>query len=380
MKVSTRLLQGALSVLATSQGEKKTVTLTPGANTLILTTMAPTGSTRASLLANAEEDDIQACALPAHMLMNLAGAAGVDVFEIRPDKSPTIVRAVAGASNTALNIIEPSDHVLLDPATAPAERTTFSLPLNVLAAAIARVQHAAASPAKTATLAHTMVQFAVTPEGNLITAALDGTRLSWMRVGIPDWDGPSVNLLFPQTRALEKLLALAPEAVAHVMVANSKILVAVKADGIMTEVVLNTAELSYPDWQSLLRQHDIKPTVIGVAKLKALRDLFAKAHTICPTKKIGLKVKGKQLLIAAQAEAVRHVDAITLESVEGLAEDGDFTMYTSPESIRDALDAVASWTDAESVRLGFAAPNKPLIIGVPGYEYSNYVWSMVKEG
>ena len=84
MKVSTKNLQGVLGLLATSQGEKKTVTLRPGQNALTLTTASPVGSVRASLLAAAEEDDIQNCALPAHILTSLAGAATVDVFEIRP--------------------------------------------------------------------------------------------------------------------------------------------------------------------------------------------------------------------------------------------------------------------------------------------------------
>src|SRR5690606_8446837 len=112
MKVSTKILQGTLALLATSQGEKKTVTLRPGTNNLTLTTASPVGSVRASLLAAAEEDDIQNCALPAHILTNLAGAATVDVFEIRPGRTATTVSAIAGTSNTSLNIIEELDSVL----------------------------------------------------------------------------------------------------------------------------------------------------------------------------------------------------------------------------------------------------------------------------
>ena len=43
MKVSTKILQGTLALLATSQGEKKTVTLRPGQNALTLTTASPAG-------------------------------------------------------------------------------------------------------------------------------------------------------------------------------------------------------------------------------------------------------------------------------------------------------------------------------------------------
>ena len=380
MKVSTKILQGTLALLATSQGEKKTVTLRPGQNALTLTTASPVGSVRASLLAAAEEDDIQNCALPAHILASLAGAATVDVFEIRPGRTATTVSAIAGASNTSLNIIEELDSVLLDPATAPAERTTFSLPLNVLAAAIARVQHAAADPKRNASLAHTMIQFIITEQGNLITCALDGGRLATVRVGIPDWEGTPVNLLFPQTKALERLLTIAPTATAHVMVANEKILIAAKTDGVATEVVLNTAAVAYPNWQELLKGQGIgKPAIIAGVNLKALRDLFNRAHTICPSLKIGIRIKGKQLAIAAQAEAIKHVDAITLDDVKGLDEGADFTMFTSPGSIRDALDAIGAWTDAETVKLGFTEPLKPLIIAVPGYEYSTYIWPMHKE-
>ena len=95
--------------------------------------------------------------------------------------------------------------------------------------------------------------------------------------------------------------------------------------------------------------------------------------------KIGIRIKGKQLAIAAQAENVKHVDAVALDDVKGLEEGKEFTMFTSPNSIREALDAIGTWTDAETVKLGFTDPLKPLIIAVPGYEYSTYVWPMHKE-
>ena len=50
-----------------------------------------------------------------------------------------------------------------------------------------------------------------------------------------------------------------------------------------------------------------------------------------------------------------------------------------PVDLAEALDAIGAWTDAETVKLGFTEPLKPLIIAVPGYEYSTYIWPMHKE-
>ena len=52
--------------------------------------------------------------------------------------------------------------------------------------------------------------------GSVLLLVGAAATLATVRVGIPDWEGTPVNLLFPQTKALERLLTIAPAATALV--------------------------------------------------------------------------------------------------------------------------------------------------------------------
>lgn len=383
MKVSAPTLAAVMALVGQTVNDKGSVTLTPSANAMTLTSMSSHGSTRARILAVTTEDEsIDACAVPSQLLAALASGSSSDIIELKP-AGANMLAATAGAANTSLATKEPTDAPALDPTKAPAERTTFSIPLNILAGGIGRVQYAAARK-DTLNPAHGMVQFQIA-NGALNTAALNGHQLAHASTVIPDWEGEPVNLLFPPNKQLAHLLTLAPDAVAHVMIANNKILVAVKTEAIAAEVVLNTADLPYPNWQSLMTA--LKPTIVAVAKTKALRDMLARAMAICPTPRIGIKVEGSRLILGAKNETVQHVDALALEmSAKSVDADGKtadlakpFAIYTAPGHILDALNATLEWTDAATVRLGFVGDTKPFVINPVGYQYNNWVWPMVAE-
>lgn len=381
MKVSAPTLAAVMALVGQTVNDKNTVTLTPGENAMTLTSISSLGSTRARILAVTDEDEsIDACAVPSQLLAALASGGSSDIIELKP-AGANMLAATAGAANTSLATKEPTDAPALDPAKAPAERTTFSMPLSVLAGGIGRVAYAAARK-DTLNPAHGMVQFTIA-DGTLSTAALNGHQLAHASTVIPGWEGDPVNLLFPPNKRLAHLLTLAPEATAHVMIANNKILVAVKTEAIAAEVVLNTADVAYPNWQSLMTA--LKPTIVAVAKTKALRDMLARAMAICPTPRIGVKVEGSQLILGAKNETVQHVDALALEMpVKSIGADGKaadlakpFVIYTAPGHILDALNATLEWANAATVRLGFIDPTKPFVINAVGYQYNHWVWPMV---
>lgn len=384
MKIGTKTLADILGVV-TAQGlnEHKTITMTPGPNAVTLTATNSNGSTRAKILAITPEDEsIDACALPSATLQALAATSGAEIIEISKPKKGNTLAARAGAGATSLATSDPTDFMPLDPTNPPEERTTFSLPLAVLAAGVNRVQFAAQKPDKATAPALAMVQFQITEGGNLLTTATNGTVLSHANTPIPDWEGEPVNLLFPQTKILTHLLNLAPDATAHVMIAGYKILIAVKSETAEYEIVLNTADLPYPDWQ-VIRQH--KPTLSAITSLKIMRDLLTRANAICPTQRVGLKLTGKdkRLTLGAKNETTEHRDGIDLNIIvtpdaEGKPQpfDGEFVIYVSPETLAAALNASASWTNAENVRLGFSAPTKPFIVNPVGFQYSHWISPM----
>ncbi|MFO7633307.1 MAG: hypothetical protein R6W76_12240 [Caldilinea sp.] len=387
MKVATKTLASIMGLVSNSQGDKKTVTLTPGANAVTLTATSGIGSTRAKILAVTEEDgDIEPCPVPTQLLAALASSTDAELIEIKP-ASANLLTARAGAGNTSLTTSEPTDFPALEAAKAPTERTTFTMPLTVLAAGINRVQFAATKADKTAQQQLAMTQFQITADGKLLTAATDSRILSHSETPIPDWKGEPLSLLFPQTKALARLLDLTPEATAHVMVANNKILIVVKTEALAIELVLNTVDLPYPDWQKIRQQN--KPTIIATAPLKAMRELMTRANAICPTPRVGIKLVGpdKKLVLGAKNETVQHVDAINLGAImvngpEGkpVPFDGEFVIYASPQGLTDALTATAEWTTADTVRLGFVEATRPFVINPIGYQYNHWIMPMVAEG
>jgi len=386
MKVGAKTLSAIMGVV-TAQGlnEHKTITMTPGTNLVTLTTTSGTGSANARIIAITEEDEaISACAVPSQILQALAANSSEGVIEIsKPNRANTLA-ARAGASATSLATREPTDFFPFDIANPPSERTTFSLPLAVLAGSIHRVQFAAANPNKTTNIALTMTEFNITEAGILRTAATNGVILSYAETPIPDWTGEPITLLVPQTKALARLLDLAPDAKAHIMVADNKILIVVHTEGTAVELVLNTADASFPDWQPI--RDNNKPTLVATANLKAMRDLMARANAICPAASVNLRLTGtdKRLTLRTKNETTQHIDSVELDvimapSADGKPTpfDGEFTINGAPQQIADALAASAEWTGATHVRLGFSLPTKAFVISPIGYDYSHWLMPMV---
>lgn len=377
MKVSTAAVRAVMALIAQAQGDKGTVTLTPGDGSLTLCALSSERSARTTVQAITDEDEFPECAVNAALLSAIVSGDG-EVTEIKLKPGTSALAIKNGAANTTLATSVANDFAMLDPKTVqPGDRTAFVMPLGLFTQAIGRVQHAVAD--FKASPVQSTVQMIITAKGDLITVALDGYRIAFSQMGIPEWTGEPINILIPPTRAIDRLMTLAkPEDPARVMIANGKVLVAIKADGVATELVLNSIAGNYPDWTGMVKQ---QPTIIAEVDTKALRDMISHAMTVA-AKPLSAQfaVKGTKLAIVVRNDqaGIAHHDAITVNEIKGLEEGATFNIVAGPRNMLDALSQQLDWTDSTKTRIGFTTPTKPIVMTAVGYTYANYVWPMAK--